>query len=44
MVELVFVVIIYDLDIKIEEINGQRICVYFDNEYIEAEEIQTLAI
>ncbi|MBW0769241.1 ATP-binding cassette domain-containing protein [Mammaliicoccus lentus] len=35
---------IYDLDIKIEEINGQRICVYFDNEYIEAEEIQTLAI
>ncbi|WP_192977890.1 iron ABC transporter ATP-binding protein [Mammaliicoccus vitulinus] len=35
---------IYDLDIKIEEINGQRICVYFDNEYIEADEIKTLAM
>nr|WP_263314021.1 ATP-binding cassette domain-containing protein [Mammaliicoccus sp. Marseille-Q6498] len=35
---------IYDLEIKIKEINGQRICVYFDNEYIEVEEIQTLAM
>lgn len=35
---------IYDLEIKIQEINGQRICVYFDDEYIEEEEIKTLAI
>lgn len=35
---------IYDLDIKIQEINGQRICVYFDNEYIEVDEIKTLAM
>ncbi|GGI39267.1 ABC transporter ATP-binding protein [Mammaliicoccus stepanovicii] len=35
---------IYDLNIKIENINGQRICVYFDNEFIAAEEIQTLAM
>ena len=35
---------IYDLEIKIQEINGQRICVYFDDEYIEEEEIKTLAM
>lgn len=35
---------IYDLEIKIQEINGQRICVYFDDEYIEEDEIKTLAM
>lgn len=35
---------IYGLDIKIQQINGQRICVYFDNEYIEQQEIETLAM
>lgn len=35
---------IYDLDIKIQEINGQRICVYFDNDYVEVDKIQSLAM